>query len=222
MLQIMEALKTTYPGAYAGMLLMRSVSNREDHPALESAKKNLEKELQVKYGNYERSELKEVTPLRQYTAYFKRFKKTYPVLLQLETLVFKGRALPRVSTLVEAMFMAELKNMLLTAGHDWDSLHEPVRIDVSRGDEQYILLNGEGKKLLPGDMLMADSQGIISSVIYGPDQRTRINPGTKNVLFAVYGVPGIAREAIRHHLQDIRDNVLLFAPQARAELLDVY
>ena len=118
--------------------------------------------------------------------------------------------------------MAELKNTLLTAGHDFETLHLPVRLDVARGDERYVRLNGEEQVLKPGDMMMADGEGIISSVIYGPDQRTRITPATRDVLFAVYAPPGIGELAVAEHLRDIQSNIMLIAPEAEVELLEVY
>jgi DNA/RNA-binding domain of Phe-tRNA-synthetase-like protein len=120
------------------------------------------------------------------------------------------------------MFMAELKNLLLTAGHDLEAIQLPVRLDVSTGSERYILLNGQEQVLKPGDMMMADEQGIISSVLYGPDRRTRITPDTRRVLFAVYAPAGIGEQAVRQHLQDIQTDVMLVAPDAEVESLEVY
>jgi hypothetical protein len=63
---------------------------------------------------------------------------------------------------------------------------------------------------------------VISSIIYGPDQRTQIMPNTQNVIFTAYAPPGINEQTVLEHLQHIRDNVLVFAPQAQVELLNVY
>jgi DNA/RNA-binding domain of Phe-tRNA-synthetase-like protein len=71
-------------------------------------------------------------------------------------------------------------------------------------------------------MLMADQAGVISSVLYGPDQRTQITPATRRVLFAVYAPAGIGEQAVVQHLQDIRDNVLTVSPTAQVELLRVF
>jgi DNA/RNA-binding domain of Phe-tRNA-synthetase-like protein len=62
----------------------------------------------------------------------------------------------------------------------------------------------------------------MSSIVYGPDKRTQITSGTRNVMFTVYGVPGITHEAMRRHLEDIRDNVQLVAPDAEVAAMDVY
>ena len=166
--------------------------------------------------------MKSLPVLEAYNAYYRQFKKTYHVQLQLESVVFKGKSIPSVAALVEAIFVAELKNLLLTAGHDLAAAQKPVRVDVAEGSERYIRLNGQEQQLKPGDMMIADAEGVISSVLYGPDQRTRITAGTKQVLFTVYAPPGIGEEAVRAHLEDIRDNVLLVAPQAQVETLKVY
>jgi len=220
MLIVSEAWKTAYPGAAAGILVMRNVSNPAQHPALDQRKSELESQLRARFGDPD--ELKALEPIQAYTAYFKRFKKTYPVLLQLESVICKGQSIPRVAALIEAMFIAELKNVLLTAGHDLEAIQMPVRLDVSSGGEQYTRLNGQEQMLKPGDMMMADAQGVVSSVIYGPDYRTRIMPGTRHVLFAVYAPPGIGEQAVYQHLQDLQANVLLVAPEAAVERLNVF
>lgn len=98
----------------------------------------------------------------------------------------------------------------------------PVRLDVSDGSERYVRLNGQEQVLKPGDMMIADAQGVISSVLYGPDRRTRITSDTRKVFFSVYAPAGIGEPAVSQHLQDIRANVLLVAPEAEVELLTVY
>ena len=64
--------------------------------------------------------------------------------------------------------------------------------------------------------------GIISNVIYGPDRRTQITADTRNVVFSVYAPTGIDDQTVLHHLQDIEKYVLVVAPQAQVELLEVY
>jgi DNA/RNA-binding domain of Phe-tRNA-synthetase-like protein len=222
MILVSEAWRAIYPGASVGILVMRNVCSLTRHPMLGKCKDELETELRNRFADCSRDDLKALEPIKAYNAYLKPYKKTYPVQLQLESVVFKGQSIPNVATLVEAMFMAELKNLLLTAGHDLDMLKMPVTLDVARGDERYLHLSGQEQVLKAGDMMMSDRQGVISSVVYGPDHRTAITPGTRHVLFAVYGVLGIGKQAIYQHLQDIQTNVLLIAPEAETELLKVY
>ncbi|HLF27752.1 MAG TPA: phenylalanine--tRNA ligase beta subunit-related protein [Anaerolineae bacterium] len=219
---VSETWRAAYPGAAAGILAMRHVANPDHAAALDARKDELEQRLRSQFAGHDRAALKALAPNQAYQAYFKRFGKTYHVLLQLESVVLKGKPIPRASALVEAMFMAELKNLLLTAGHDLESLQAPVRLDVANGGERYAMLNQREQALAPGDMLMVDAQGVISSVIYGPDYRTRIKPDTRHVLFAVYAPSGIEEQAVYSHLQDIQANVLLVAPEAETQSLQVY
>jgi DNA/RNA-binding domain of Phe-tRNA-synthetase-like protein len=160
--------------------------------------------------------------LQIYDDYYKRFKKTYHVQLQLESIVFKGKSIPGVAALVEAMFMAEIKNLLLTAGHDLDSLQPPVRLDVTSGNEVYTLMRGQPQQVKAGDMTISDGLGILSNIIYGPDQRTQIQPTTRNVIYTTYAPAGIPEASLTRHLQDIEGFVRMFSPQGKTELLQVF
>jgi DNA/RNA-binding domain of Phe-tRNA-synthetase-like protein len=214
------AWKTTYPGASIGILAMRDVANPAHHAALEEQKVALEDELRARFAGYDRAALKALPVLQAYAAYYRRFKKTYHVQLQLESVVLKDKSIPGVAALVETMFMAELKNQLLTAGHDLDLVQE--RVDVAAGSETYVRLNGQEQQLKAGDMMIADTQGILSSIVYGPDRRTQIRAETTQVLFTVYAPAGIDQDTVRKHLQDIQSYVLLVASGAQTASLHVY
>jgi DNA/RNA-binding domain of Phe-tRNA-synthetase-like protein len=222
MFELTENWKSAFPGAHAGVLVMRDVVNPASHADLERHKEALVEDLRTRFGSLDRSQLEAMPILQVYDAYYKRFKKTYHVQLQLESIVFKGKSIPSVAGLVEAMFMAEVKNMLLTAGHDFDALQLPVRLDVTKGDESYILMRGQPQQVKAGDMMIVDGKGIISNIIYGPDHRTQIQPGTRSVIYTTYAPLGIGEQAVTEHLQDIEHYVRLFAPEARTELLQVF
>ena len=198
------------------------MANPDHHPELDRIKTELENLLRTQFSSYTKKELSLLPSIHPYSAYFARHKKTYHVQLQLESVALKGKSITSAASLVEAMFIAELKNQLLTAGHDLEAIRPPVRLDIGSGSESYTLLNGQTQVLKAGDMMMADAQGIISSVIYGPDQRTRITPATHDALFAVYAPPGIGEQAVAQHLEDIRANVMVVAPEAEVELRQVY
>jgi DNA/RNA-binding domain of Phe-tRNA-synthetase-like protein len=222
MFEVTTGWKSVYSGAHAGVLVMRDVTNPVQHPELEKQKIELEQQLRARFSGLDRSALSNDPILQAYNNHYKRFKKSYHVQLQLESIIWKGKSIPSVSALVEAMFMAELKNMLLTAGHDLDTLQLPLTLDVSRGTESYILMRGEEQLLKPGDMMISDQAGVISDVIYGPDQRTQITVNTRNVVFTTYAPAGIPMQAVEDHLKDMRDYILIFAPQAKVELLQVF
>ncbi len=222
MFQLSDRWKTLYPDAHAGMLVMRDVVNPPHHAELEKRKTALEDELRSRFAGQDRAALLSHPILKAYDDYYRQFKKTYHVQLQLESILFKGKSIPSVAALVECMFMAEMDNLLLTAGHDLDSVHLPMTLDAATGTESYILLRGEPQTPKANDMMIRDSEGIISSIVYGPDQRTQITPSTRNAVFTTYAPTGISEEVVMHHLQEIQRNVELIAPNAKIELLKVF
>ncbi|MBU4350107.1 hypothetical protein KJ830_01730 [bacterium] len=222
MLIISDEVKKVYPEALMGILVMKNVCNPKKHEELDRCKLELENSLRKNFSGLDRADLKNIEPLKTYNDYYKRFKKTYHVLLQLDSIVFKNKSIPKVASLVEVMFMAELKNLLLTAGHDLDAIDLPIKLDVSNGGEKYTQISGQEKELIYNDMMVSDSKGIISSIIYGPDKRTQIKPNTQKVLFVVYAPPGIEKSKVFQHLQDIQNYVHFIAPEGEVELLKVY
>lgn len=222
MIILSDTWRSIYPNAVLGILAMRDVSNPQSHEALAIHKEALERELRTRYAFYDRERFKTHPVLASYHSYYKRFKKTYHVQLQLESIVFKGKSLPQAAALVEAMFMAELKHLMLTAGHDLGEVQLPMTLDVAEGHEHYVRLNGQEQRLKAKDMMISDAQGVLSSIIYGPDQRTKIKPSTTRVLFTVYGTPGINPSDLMAHLETIQENVVVVSPEAKVELIEVY
>jgi len=222
LLTISDKVRDIYPGAFIGLLAINNVNNPNIHKELEICKTALEKELRKKYKEMMKADLKKMQPINVYIDYYKKFKKTYHILLQLESIVFKDKSIPTVASLVEAMFLAEMKNLLLTAGHDLDVVKLPVKINIANGTEEYIQITGQEKTLIKNDMFVSDAQGVISSIIYGPDKRTRIKPDTKNVLFVIYAPPGIERTAVLQHLKDIQYYVDIISPDSKTKVLEAY
>jgi DNA/RNA-binding domain of Phe-tRNA-synthetase-like protein len=222
MYTVTEAWKAAYPGACMGILALNQVRNPTEHTGLEERKAQLEEDLRSRYAGFDRPRLKALPELEAYANYYKQFKKTYHVQLQLESVALKDKPLPRVAALVETMFMAELDNLLLTSGHDLDLVQAPVTIDIATGTESYVLFNGQDQQPQPGDMLTRDAQGILSSIIYGPDKRTRIRPQTQRALFTVYGPSGIRPEQVRKHMDDIYVLAKLVSPDSQIETLEIF
>lgn len=122
-----------------------------------------------------------------------------------------------MSPLVDANFAAEVATFVLTAGHDVEKLDEPVFIDVSRPDEEMNLMIGTRKLIRAGDMVMRDRSGICCSILYGQDSRSSITTETRHVLYVSYAPAGVPIAAVESQLQQIEQNIRLFAPGAKAE-----
>jgi DNA/RNA-binding domain of Phe-tRNA-synthetase-like protein len=211
--------RTAHPGAVIGLLELSNVVNTTSPLEFYQRKRAVEEELRRRYGGLRREDLNAVPVMAAYKSYYKRFKKTYHVLLQIESVVLKGKSLPGVSPLVDANFMAELETLVLTAGHDVGRLYRPVTIDVSREGDSITQMNGEVARIYPGDMIMRDAKGVSCSIIYGQDHRSPISPGTTHALFVSYAPPGVPAESVDTQLRKVSEYVSLFSPEALTEQL---
>ena len=217
-----ENWRAAFAGAHVGVLALRGVANPDRHPALEARKAALLDRLRARFAGQDRRAIEALPAIQAYNAYLKPFKKSYHVQLQLESVALKGKPIPSVAALVECMFMAELEDQLLTAGHDLDALALPLRLDAAAGSETYTLMRDAPQQLKAGDMFIADGAGVVSSIVYGPDRRTRLAPTTRNAVFTVYAPAGIDRAAVRVHLDTLRGHVVAIAPEAEVALDEIH
>jgi DNA/RNA-binding domain of Phe-tRNA-synthetase-like protein len=214
LLAVDPAWREAHPGASVGVLAVRNVTNPAAHDGLNALATALEEDVRARYGEMERQQLRGTPPLPAYAAYYKRWGQRYHVGMQLESVAQKGKPLPRVAALVEAMFIAELRNLLLTGGHDLDQLALPVRIDSGAG-ETYTSPSGAEMAVKAGDMFIADGQDrVLSAIVTGPSNVARIGPGTTAVIVYVYAPPGVETETIAAHLDEIERNIRLISPDA--------
>ena len=207
-------------GCRIGLLEVTGVTNPKTSEVLEKAKSLLEESVREKYAQIERQELKSIHPMSIYVSYYKKFGYTYHVLQQVES-VAKGKKSMSVSGLVDSMFMAEMKNMILTAGHDLSKISEAVSLKVATGEEAYVCMNGKETKTVPGDIMITDEESVLSSILRGPDGRTSIDTGTEKVLYTVYAPAGIEEKEILSHMDDIESYVRLFSPELNIALKTV-
>lgn len=208
-----------YPGASIGFLAVENIFPEPGTSILENTKRAIIDDLRHQFTD--RESLKNNPVIQAYARYYARFKKSYHVLGQLESALFNNRPLPSGFPLLESIFAVELKTLLLTAVHDLEGLQFPLEIGIATGEEQYTTLRGKPQLLKPGDMLIRDQTGVISSVIYGPDQRTSIKPSTTGVLVAVYAPNGICRELIAAHAGFVLEILLSLSPGARIIQRDI-
>jgi len=222
MFSLSERFKDSFPEAKIGFLAVKDINlSSSSSDLMLEMQKSLEDQLKQNFSECTKKDLKELEEIRAYSDHYKKFKKTYHVLLQLESVALKGKELFRGNVFVQIMLMSELKNLLLTSVHDLEKTGLPILVERADGSETYEGIDGTIRTLKENDMFMKDSEGIISSVIYGPDKRTMVDDGTRSALFAVYAPAGIGEEKVWTHLEDIRQYILKVSPDAHSSDIKV-
>ena len=79
--------RAAHPGAIIGLLELSSVDNTLRSAALDARKREIEARVRDRYRGYTRQEFLSLPVMSAYARYYKRFGKTYHVLLQVESLV---------------------------------------------------------------------------------------------------------------------------------------
>ncbi|MDD3369953.1 MAG: hypothetical protein PHP50_13920 [Lachnospiraceae bacterium] len=173
-------------------------------------------ELKSKYAEYERKAFFGENP---YYRFFKKFKKTYPVLLQFESVLMKDRPFPHENPIIEVPFIAEIITQILMGTHDVDSVMGDVTLYLPTEKEPFIELRGEETHTYQGDLAARDGEGIIFSMIAGADQRTCGRVESKHVIYPVFGTPGQDPEELRQAAEVLKRFVKILAPTATMEYI---
>ncbi|MFD3260156.1 hypothetical protein ACE3MQ_16235 [Paenibacillus lentus] len=220
MFSIDNNILASYPSTKMGILVMRGVSYSGS--CKESEITAVIDGLHQKYGHLDRAALKELHPIGAYVAYYKKFGSSYHLLSQLESMLKGKKSVHSESGLLQAMFLSELDGMLLTAGHDLSKLQLPLQLKIATGAEVYQSISGREVTAVQNDMMLCDQTGTISSILRGPDYRSRITEATTDVLFSIYAPPGIEADYIEKNLNKLENRIRSLSPSAKTELLQIF
>ena len=79
-----------------------------------------------RYRDYVRADVFGQNP---YFRFFRKFKKTFPVMMQFESVLLKGREFPKSNAVTAVPFLAELETHVLTGTHDVEQLLGPAELN---------------------------------------------------------------------------------------------
>ena len=169
--------------------------------------------LRISLADYDR---KAVFGENPYVRYFKKYKKTYPVLQQLESWLLKGRPFPEFNPINSVTFLTELTTRMLLGTHDADRVEGALRLFCPEEKGSFPGMRGEAH-FYPGDLTGRDDRGIVLSLIAGPDDRTCLHPDTLHVAFLFFGVPGVTGEEIAAVQKKLISYAAVLAPGVKVD-----
>ncbi len=202
-LKINPDVKLAYPDLKVAIIEIRLSEEPKFNQEINDLKKELEEKIRKDYKNPEN-----LSRIIKYHSFYKKFDSKVPMEFQIRS-ILNNKGIPTFNPIVTCLFMAELKNIILTAGHDLDKLSEEIEVLCSDGAEEYTKINGKIQKLKKNDIFAKNNLNIISSVLYGPDSKTKITNETKNCLFMCYSF-GLNEEDLRNHLNDLAGYLKIF------------
>jgi len=220
MLTIDNTALQAFPGVKAGLLAMRRLS--PDQPLQPLVIPDAMDTIRGTYGHLSRAGLKTLYPIQVYVNYYRKFGYSYHVLAQLESVLKGKKQFQTQPGLLQAMFITEVESMLLTAGYDLARLRPPLRLKAAAGNETYRSISGKEVSAVAGDLILCDGNGIISSILRGPDFDSRITAETTEALYTLYAPPGITADSLYRALSALEARIRTASPAAETICLRVY
>lgn len=166
------------------------------------------------YLDYER---KAVFGSDPYVRFFKKFKKTYTVMLQFESIIIKRLPFPLCDPVTEIPYLLELTTCMLSGTHDIDRIEGGVELYSGTDRTPFAGMHGRERHTYPGDFVGRDGAGIIFSEIAGADDRTCARPDSSHVFYPVFGTPDMDRNLISSAVDKLVSYVRILAPNAEIE-----
>ena len=152
-----------------------------------------------------------------YFRYFRKFKKTYPVMMQVESFLLKGRPFPEGKYINAVAFLTELKTRILMGTHDAERVEGDIIIYTETEKVTFPSIHGSEGHSYPGDTTGRDDAGVIISMIAGADSRTCLQEDSKHVLYLVFGTPATSAEVLDECLDQVELYAKTLAPSAEMQ-----
>lgn len=153
-----------------------------------------------------------------YFRYFRKFKKTSPVMMQVESFLLKGRPFPEERYNNAVAFLTELKTRCLLGSHDADMIEGDLVIYTEKEKTPFPSIHGGEAHSYPGDVTCRDDISIVVSMIAGADARTCLSDDSRHVLYFAFGTPGMEAETLKGYLDQVETYVKVLAPAAKTHL----
>lgn len=121
-----------------------------------------------------------------------------PLRQQLNSIQHKG--LPPASPIVQALLFSEMTTGLLMGAQDSSAIRGDLVCDLAAAGERFQGMR-ETVECRPGEIILRDDEGIIATLFQGPDHRTRLKKGTKDVVFFVFSTPGLTVSDVQQGME---------------------
>jgi len=149
-----------------------------------------------------------------YFRYFRKFKKTYPIMMQVESFLLKGRPFPEGRYINAVAFLTELRTRGLMGTHDAEQVKGDILFYQETEKASFLSIHGGEAHSYPGDITGKDDEGIIISMIAGADSRTCLSENSRHVLYLAFGTPGMTTAALDDYLDHAAGYAKTLAPSA--------
>jgi len=203
-----------YEGVPFGLTLISGCQNFTSPPGFDLYRRKLLRKMRKRENLAHISERIDI-----YDQFFQSFGYECPLPKHLRRTINSG--FPKYNLMVDAHFMAEMCGGILVAVADYDRFDGALTLDIANGGEISRGMGGREMRTKKGEIVLRDEKEIVCVLCQGPDEKTRINEDTRNVLFYAYGIPGIEGRYLRDGLTVAADTMAQFG-NGMVECVEIY
>ncbi|MHA1216408.1 MAG: B3/B4 domain-containing protein [Candidatus Thorarchaeota archaeon] len=143
--------------------------------------------------------------------------KTRPAAEALTRRVLRGRSLPRINTLVDALNGVSLQTKIPFAAFDADLVHGPLALRFATAGETILPIGHVERLVLGGsEIVISDGEKVIALYPHRDSDETKITEKTRAVIILACGVPGVERTYLRQALERCRRYIVRFCNTSSA------
>ena len=122
--------------------------------------------------------------------------------------ISNGKSIRPVNFIVDSVMIAEMRNALLLGVHDLDRIEGDIVLDVASEGERFVGIGQRTVTARQNEIVLRDDSGIWASYTQGPDARTVVEPGSRNVVILGFFTPETSREEMTGGIRDAVDNLM--------------
>jgi DNA/RNA-binding domain of Phe-tRNA-synthetase-like protein len=134
-----------------------------------------------------------------YDQFFKEWGYPCPLPNHLQRTIEMG--FPIVNLYIDTHIIAEMCHGILMAIQDLDRFQGNWRLDLAREGEIFQALGGKSLPCKENEIVLRDEKEVVCSLFQGPDSRTKVDAGSKNIAVYVFTAPGIGEDHVSKGLQ---------------------
>jgi len=143
--------------------------------------------------------------------------KTRPAAEALTRRVLRGRSLPRINTLVDALNGVSLQTKIPFAAFDADLVHGPLDLRFATAGETILPIGHLETVVLSGsEIVISDGEKVVALYPHRDSDETKITEKTRAAIILACGVPGVERTYLRQALETCRRYIVQFCSSSRA------
>jgi DNA/RNA-binding domain of Phe-tRNA-synthetase-like protein len=137
--------------------------------------------------------------IQLYDKFFQEWGYPCPLPGHLKRTVEMG--FPIVNLYIDAHIIAEMCQGILMAIQDLDRFQGDWTLDLAREGETFQEVSGKIVLCKDGEIVLRDEEGIVCSLFQGPDSRTKVDSGSKNMVVYVFTAPGVEEDPVSKGIQ---------------------